>query len=304
MSLSTRPPATPTDLDPYPTRVSDTPQVIGRREPVVYGTPDDGPIDAETLTGFERDGYLTVDELISEDEVAELRAEIARLSADESIRGDGRVILEPSANEVRSIFEVHKLSPLFADLAADPRVAGRARQILGSGVYVHQSRVNYKPGFIGKDFYWHSDFETWHAEDGIPRMRTVSVSVSLTDNSVHNGALMIMPGSHKTFISCVGETPADHYQQSLKVQEIGTPDEQSLQELAAERGIEVFTGKAGSATMFDCNCMHASAGNITPYPRSNIFLVYNSVENLVVEPFAAPAPRPSFIGARDFTPVA
>ncbi len=76
---------------------------------------------------------------------------------------------------------------------------GRARQILGSDVYVHQSRINVKPGFGATGFYWHSDFETWHAEDGLPNMRTVSVSIALTENFDTNGGLMIMPGSHKSF---------------------------------------------------------------------------------------------------------
>ncbi|MGH3577736.1 MAG: ectoine hydroxylase, partial [Mycobacterium sp.] len=31
--------------------------------------------------------------------------------------------------------------------------------------------------------------------------------------------------------------------------------------------------------------------------------VYNSVENTLVEPFAAPAPRPSFIASRGFDPI-
>lgn len=65
----------------------------------------------------------------------------------------------------------------------------------------------------------------------------------------------------------------------------------------------MFTGRAGSATWFDCNCMHGSGDNITPFPRSNVFIVFNSVENTAVEPFAAPIRRPEFIGARDFTPV-
>ena len=52
-----------------------------------------------------------------------------------------------------------------------------AEQILGSQVYIHQSRVNLKPGFKGKEFYWHSDFETWHIEDGMPRMRALSCSI-------------------------------------------------------------------------------------------------------------------------------
>jgi ectoine hydroxylase len=49
--------------------------------------------------------------------------------------------------------------------------------------------------------------------------------------------------------------------------------------------------------------MHGSNGNITPFARRNVFLVYNSVENALVEPFAAPGRRPEFIAARTFTPV-
>ncbi|MGW3553995.1 ectoine hydroxylase, partial [Streptomyces griseoincarnatus] len=48
---------------------------------------------------------------------------------------------------------------------------------------------------------------------------------------------------------------------------------------------------------------HGSGDNITPYPRSNVFIVFNSVENTAGEPFAAPARRPAFVAARDFTPV-
>ncbi|GAA4137387.1 ectoine hydroxylase [Actinomadura keratinilytica] len=293
----------PTSTDAYPTRKAAEPALLYRQDPVVYGGPDDGPIDAETLRSYEATGYLTVDRLLRPEEVRTYRAELRRLASDPRILADERTVTERDSDEVRSIFEVHRISEVFAGLVRDPRVVGRARQILGGDVYVHQSRVNYKPGFTGKDFYWHSDFETWHAEDGMPRMRAVSISIALTENFVHNGGLMIMPGSHKTFVSCVGETPADHYKQSLRNQEIGTPDQGSLSVLAERHGIDLLTGPPGSATMFDCNCMHGSNGNITPFPRSNVFIVFNSVDNACVEPFSAPAPRPPFIGARDFTPV-
>ncbi|MFA1548163.1 ectoine hydroxylase [Actinomadura chokoriensis] len=289
--------------DAYPTRKAAEAALLYRQDPVVYGEPQDGPIDGATLDSFEANGFLSVDQLLAPEEVEDYRAELRRLSSDPEILADERTVTERGSDEVRSIFEVHKISEVFAALVRDPRVVGRARQILGSDVYVHQSRVNYKPGFTGKDFYWHSDFETWHAEDGMPRMRAVSISIALTENFVHNGGLMIMPGSHKTFVACVGETPDDHYKESLRGQEIGTPDPNSLSILADKHGIELFTGQAGSATMFDCNCMHGSNGNITPFPRSNVFIVFNSVENTCVEPFSAPAPRPTFIGARDFTPV-
>lgn len=60
------------------------------------------------------------------------------------------------------------------------RLLNVARQILGSEVYIHQFRANMKPGFLGKEFYWHSDFETWHVEDGMPSMRAPMCSWSTT----------------------------------------------------------------------------------------------------------------------------
>ncbi|MFC8425301.1 ectoine hydroxylase [Streptomyces sp. NPDC057236] len=290
-----------TDL--YPTRGA-TEVATPRQDPVVWGSPDTpGPVSAGDLQALDRDGFLAIDQLIGPDEVGEYQRELERLTTDPAIRADERSIVEPKSKEIRSVFEVHKISEVFAKLVRDERVVGRARQILGSDVYVHQSRINVKPGFGASGFYWHSDFETWHAEDGLPNMRTISVSIALTENYDTNGGLMIMPGSHKTFLGCAGATPKDNYKKSLQMQDAGTPSDEALTKMASEYGIRLFTGKAGSATWFDCNAMHGSGDNITPFPRSNVFIVFNSVENAAVEPFAAPIRRPEFIGARDFTPV-
>ncbi|MFC4335030.1 ectoine hydroxylase [Salininema proteolyticum] len=287
--------------DYYPTR-GRTERLIPRTDdPAVRGGVDDGPLDAEQLTAHEEKGYTQIPAVASRTQVAEIKRELERL--DGELRDDERVIREPASDEVRSVFDVHRLSDYIADFIRRDEVAGVARQILGSDVYIHQSRINFKPGFGGNSFYWHSDFETWHAEDGMPRIRAVSLSVALTDNHDHNGPLMIMPGSHRTFVSCAGETPEDNYKSSLKAQEAGTPGHESLRTLADEHGIDQLTGPAGTGLWFDSNCMHASAGNITPYPRSNLFLVFNSVDNALVEPFAAVDARPDFLGSRHWEPV-
>ncbi len=170
---------------------------------------------------------------------------------------------------------------------------------------MHQSRANMKPGFKGKEFYWHSDFETWHVEDGMPRMRALSCSVLLTDNNACNGPLMLVPGSHQHFISCQGQTPDNHYKQSLKQQEYGVPDPLSLQLLVEQGGLQAMTASAGSVVFFDCNTMHGSNGNISPWPRANVFMVYNSVENTLAPPKYGLKPRPEHIAARSsFKPLA
>ena len=288
--------------DNYPTRTVQRTELIERVDPTVWST-DPGPMDSAELAAHAANGYTVTQDLLSPAEVQTFWQELGRLSSDPELVADERTIVEKQSQQVRSIFEVHLISDLIAELVRDPRILDRARQILGSDVYVHQSRVNYMPGFAGKGFYWHSDFETWHAEDGMPSPRAVSISLALTDNYPFNGGLMVMPGSHRTFVRCVGETPENHYQQSLREQEIGVPSQDDLTTLAMGRGIDQFTGPAGSALMFDSNTMHGSGNNITPYPRSNIFVVFNSVENPLVEPFAATAPRPTFVASRDFTPI-
>lgn len=287
--------------DPYVSRTGDDWAMVQRRDPVVWERGAAGPLSAEQLEQFAERGYLVLRGLLSAVEVAALRAEAARMreSAD---RASDEVIAEPGVaggEAVRSIFRVHKRNSAFRELADDDRLRGAARQILGSDVYIHQSRINFKPGFDGRPFQWHSDFETWHIEDGMPAMRAVSASVLLTANTEHNGPLMIIPGSHRLYVRCVGETPPDHYKQSLRVQEYGVPPRDALAQMVGRLGIESATGDAGTVVLFDCNAMHGSAGNITPMPRNNVFLVYNSVHNRLVEPFGGRPPRPGFLGERD-----
>ena len=174
--------------DRYPTRKAGA-RTIERTDPTVWGTAQDGPFTATELDAHERRGFTILEE-------ETYNTELTRLANDQSIRGDERVITERSSGEMRSIFEVQHFSELIDRLSRDPRVLGRARQLLGSDVYLHQTRVNYMPGFKGSGFYWHSDFETWHAEDGMVVPRAVSLSIALTDNYPFNGGLMVMPGSH------------------------------------------------------------------------------------------------------------
>lgn len=293
----------PTRVDAYPTRRGDAPDLLPHVDPVVYPSAG-GRLVLEQLAAFERDGFLTFDALLAPDEVGALRDEVERLATSPEVVGSERVVREPDSDEVRSVFEVHRVSDLVARFVADDRLAGLARHVLGSDVYVHQSRANRKPGFAGREFSWHSDFETWHAEDGMPRARAVSLSVALTPNYDCNGSLLVIPGSHRTFVATAGETPPDHYLHSLRRQEVGVPDRDALTRLTDEAGrIVTVTGPAGSAVLFDCNLMHGSASNITPYPRTNLFVVYNSVENALEDPFAAAEPRPSFVAAREVTPL-
>ncbi len=290
--------------DRYPTRRGTESALLERTDPVVWPGAGSGPAGADELAEHQANGFHQLPGLLSPAEVQEHWQELERLVRDPDVRADERTVVEKESDQVRSLFEVHRTSEMVAELIRQPRILDRARQILGSEVYVHQSRINYMPGFRGNGFYWHSDFETWHAEDGMPAPRAVSLSIALTDNFPFNGGLMVMPGAHRTYVSCAGRTPDDNYKSSLQEQKVGVPAEDDIRRLGYEHGIEQFTGPAGAALWFDANTMHGSGNNITPFPRSNIFVVFNSVHNTLVDPFAAKQRRPEFVAATDFTPVA
>jgi len=289
--------------DIYQSRGDRESAVILRQDPVVYPGPHanaEYALSEHQLRGYRKNGFVQLRGLIPEAEAASLLQEAQRLAVESGRERRPEAVFEPDGSDVRSVFRVHGLSKVFDRLMRDGRLLDVARQILGGDVYIHQSRLNLKPGFAGKEFYWHSDFETWHVEDGMPRMRAVSCVVLLTENNEFNGPLMLMPGSQMHYISCVGETPEDHYLQSLRRQECGVPDPVSLSFLAERGGLHAAKGPAGTVVFFDCNTMHGSSSNISPFPRSNLFFVYNSVENRLGPPRHGLKPRPEFIATREY----
>ena len=291
--------------DRYPSRQGGVSKFLSREDPVVYGCDlSSAPLTQTQIESYRDDGFVVLKDVFSEHEVAMFHLELDQMRQDEGQKTSAEAIREPGSGDIRSIFRIHASNPVFKVLAADERLVNVARFLLNDDVYIHQSRLNYKPGFRGKEFYWHSDFETWHVEDGMPAMRALSMSLPLTDNYQTNGPLMLIPGSHKRYVACEGQTPDNHFQVSLKKQDYGIPSDDCLKALADSGGIVSVPAEPGSVIVFDCNTMHGSNGNITPYARSNAFIVYNAMTNRVLEPFCDQPPRPEYICSREeITPI-
>ncbi|MDX1694663.1 MAG: ectoine hydroxylase [Ketobacteraceae bacterium] len=290
--------------DPYPTRLEKKMPMFERKDPVIHTnarTQSNGPLTKEQIKEFEEKGFLSFESFFKTSEMDEFINDLKEYQKNEDLKLSEGTILEPGVDEIRSIFGIHEISDRFDALTRDQKLLDMMYQLIGSDVYIHQSRINYKPGFKGKGFNWHSDFETWHSEDGMPRMRCVSCSIIMTPNGEFNGPLMLVPGSHKYFIPTVGRTPEDNYKKSLKSQTIGVPDYKSLEEMMRKGGIEAPKGPPGSLILFECNTLHGSNMNMSCWPRSNLFFVYNSVENKLEKPYCGNRPRPEFLGNRKNT---
>src|SRR5690554_201275 len=92
--------------DIYASRSDRGAAIIARQDPVVYGggTYADGATQ-EQVEGFERDGFLFLDEFFTPQETAALLREVERMAEDPAIQQREEVIREPGSNAVRSVFK-------------------------------------------------------------------------------------------------------------------------------------------------------------------------------------------------------
>lgn len=284
--------------DPYPSRNGSAEDILPRIDPVVHGNGAPAGkhhLSEEQLQQYADDGFLIIPGYMDE-VVDSIRDEAEHLK--DSMAGHEELYTEPDSGQLRTLFKPHAYSEAIARISRDPRILDLVKQLLDSDVYITQSRINRKPAFHGRSFAWHSDFETWHVEDGMPRMRAVTAWIMLTENHPYNGPLYVIPGSHKEFVSCGGVTAKDNYRNSLKKQVAGVPEEKTMRTLLEDREIRGIYGKPGTLVLHECNILHGSPDNISADSRALLMMIYNSAENQLEAPFGGHDPRPHYLADR------
>jgi ectoine hydroxylase len=279
--------------DNYPTRHSETGNFITRKEDVVYKKPD--CLSLSRTNSYIKDGFILIKDFFHLFTVKNAEIEADLLFNNKEY---GLITMEPKKDFVRSITGIHN-HYTFKDLANDNILIGIVKSILGSDIYIHQSRINYKAGLGANGWSWHSDFETWHAQDGMPGMRCLTAMIPLVENTEYNGSLMVIPSSHELFYSCRKEETVSA-EENFADQKEGVPPNDAIEKFFQYSGnrIEMIKCGPGDLVLFDCNTIHVSTPNMTPFKRTNIFFVYNSIENKLVDPFSVNEVRPEEMGSR------
>ena len=244
-------------------------------------------LNAEQLKAFDEQGYVFFPNCFSEEEIA-----LLRLEADNILKLDRQEVWREKSGAPRTAFAAHKFNQVFEVMSRHPRLVEPLMQMFGEGVYVHQFKLNAKAAFEGDVWQWHQDYGTWARDDGMPEPRAMNIAVFLDEVMPINGALMLIPKSHRQGVLAAGH---DELTTSYP---LWTLDKETVTRLAAEGGIVAPTGKAGSVLMFHGNLVHASPPNITPYPRKIVYLTLCAVSNHISK-----FTRPEWIAHRDFTPL-
>jgi ectoine hydroxylase len=226
---------------------------------------------ATQIAQFERDGYVTAPALFTPDEVALMRRSLAAIK-----RSDRpEVVRERTNDAVRLVYGAHRFDDVWRRVCRHPRWLGPAEQLLGSGVYIHQLRINPKAAFDGQGWWWHQDFATWHFEDGLPNDRALMIGLFLDEMHACNGPLMVIPGSHR--LGHIEQTARDHDKTGYTVMDL--PKDLIAQLVRDGGAVQALTGPPGTVLFMHCNLVHGSVGNITPDERTIAYINCASVEN-------------------------
>lgn len=239
------------------------------------------------ITEFDREGYVFLPNLFSADEVAVLRRE-----ADAIYATDRKEVWRESTGAPRTAFAAHTYNEAYRRLGRHPRLVEPVRQLLRGDVYMHQFKVNAKAAFDGDVWQWHQDYGTWQRDDGMPEPRAMNIALFLDEVTAANGPLLFIPQSHTA-----GVYEAGHDLETTSYP-LWTLDRETVSMLAETGGCVAPTGAAGSVLMFHGNLVHASPPNISPFPRTIVYLSLCEVSNHITK-----FNREEWIAHRDFDPI-
>lgn len=249
---------------------------------------------AQQVEQFRQDGYLVFPGLFSRAEIAVLRAETARLA---QLQAD--TVIRERTGGVRSIFRVHEAdgatrSAAFRALVRTPRVLGPTQQVLSTGgVYVYHTKINTKPAIEGTVWMWHQDYGSWQ-RDGCARPDMATFAVMMTDSVEMNGALYVLPGSHRR-----GRIEP-YYDDTTSYKFWAIPKREMISILKDSPTPVPIVGPAGTAVLFHCNLLHASGHNLTAEDRWHIYISFNACANA---PRFGPDSRPDWVVSRNTRPL-
>ena len=241
----------------------------------------------EQVKKFDEDGYIFLPSCFSAEEIRVLNE-----AAKEIYNSDREEVWRESSGVARTAFAAHTYNEAHRRLGAHPRLITPIKQLLGGDVYMHQYKINAKAAFDGDVWQWHQDFGVWHRDDGMPEPHAMNIAVFLDDVSGANGPLIFLPKSHK-----FGVIEAGHDVQTTSYP-LWTLDRETVQKLSDEGGCVAPIGPAGSVIMFSSLLVHASPPNISPLPRTIVYLSLCRTDNHITR-----HKRAEWIAHRNFDPI-
>jgi ectoine hydroxylase-related dioxygenase (phytanoyl-CoA dioxygenase family) len=232
------------------------------------------PTAAEQRAFYAEQGYLVFPELLSQTELAELRAALAEVLAEAegltettekfsiTRAADGRAF-------VRRIFSPIAHHRTFRDLVFNAKILDIVENLIGPNIQLHHTKLNMKPpSSPDARFEWHQDYPLFpHTNFDL-----LAAMVYLDDATEENGCLTIIPGSHNGGPRAHAFARDGAFSSRLE-------DTSVVEDPARWLSVPV---PAGGVELHHCNMLHSSKANRGTKPRSAMIIQYRAADNVAL----------------------
>ena len=155
---------------------------------------------SKQIQQFQANGFLNGGQVLSNEEVETLRAEVMRV-IDERERDDipqpvhVRNMSRDDSRAVWQIVNIWEASKPFRELISRKDITTGIAQLTGaSELRIWHDQIQYKPAQTGGTTHWHQDAPLWPI---IRPMTEVTAWVALDDADELNGCMSMVQGSHQ-----------------------------------------------------------------------------------------------------------
>ena len=163
--------------------------------------------------------------------------------------------------EVRLLEPFTHLDARFATLWDDRRLVEPAQDAVGvAAVAPFTCKLNLKRPREGSEFPWHQDYPYWYVRTSDGAHQIVTAMLFLDEATAENGALRVLPGSHRA-----GPAPRD------RTEETGFLADPTRIDAAQEA---LVPAAAGSILFFPSLLLHRSSPNTSAHQRRALLLSF------------------------------
>jgi ectoine hydroxylase len=223
-----------------------------------------GPLKAEVLQAYERDGFVIARGMFDAQEMNLLRRaakEDRELERHAFGRGDGE------GGTVRLSLWNHPGDTIYGMFARCETIVNSAELILGGEVYHYHSKMIMKDANVGGAWTWHQDYGYWY-QNGVLFPWLTSAFIAVDPATRENGCMQVLKGSH-----LMGRI--DHV---LTGDQAGA-DLERVHEAQKRLETVYVEMDPGDVLFFHCNLLHRSDQNRSDKPRWAMICCYNAARN-------------------------
>ena len=236
----------------------------------------------EQIAAYHRDGYLAVPRLIDAERVEALRR-VTDAFVDRSRaldKSDAIFDLDPRhsarAPVLRRIKNPADHDPLYRWVGLESPIVDVVTELLGSSIRFHHSKLNLKGSHLGAPVEVHQDAAFYpHSNDDV-----LAVGLLLDDATAENGAMSVLPGSHRGPI---------HTHFDAQGRFVGCMRDDDIARLDRDRAV-LLALPAGSIHIHHYRLVHWSAPNTSPGDRRLLINSYTAADTISLVPDSTHSP--------------